>query len=56
MPQLIPSASTRSPSSIATTDGTSPPVKSFPRSSKIIVTKIGRFVRSFAASTAALTS
>ena len=36
--------------------GTSPPVKSFPRSSKIIVANTGRLVRSFAARTAAFTS
>ena len=41
-PQFSPSASTRSPSSIATTEGTSPPVRSFPLSSKIMVTNTGR--------------
>ena len=55
-PQLTPSASTRRPSSMATTESTVPPVSSLPFSSKIVVTTTGRSQLSLAASTAALAS
>ena len=62
-PQLIPRASTLSPSNRATVDSTFPPVKSFPFSSNITVANTGRRSpvsglnpASLAASTAAFSS
>ena len=56
IPQLIPNASTRSPSKRATTDGISPPLNNFPFSSKITVANTGKSVFSLAANTAAFNS
>ena len=55
-PQLKPMASAPSPSKRATAAAMSPPVRSLPFSSKIIVTNTGREVFSFAASSAAFAS
>ena len=54
--QLTPSAATPSASSVTATDGTAAPRNVRPFCSKVIVTQMGSFVCSFAASTAALTS
>ena len=55
-PQLIPRASTPRPSSRATAEAALPPVRSFPFSSKVMVTNTGRWECSLAPSTAAFTS
>ena len=55
-PQLSPKASTPRPSSTAAAASRVPPVRSFPSSSKVMVTNTGREQCSLAASTAAFAS